>query len=124
MAHARFQLVRYLAGFLGIVILGGGVLKVVGQTSQVAAFSDLGLPAWFRLLVGTFEIAGGVLMITPSTTPAGSLVLSTILVGAVWAHIANRQWLELIPAAALLPLLLLVFYVTRGRAIELLGGRA
>ena len=56
------------------------------------------------------------------TTPAGSLILSTIMVGALWAHAANGEWPHLVPAAVLLTLFLTIFRVNRARALHLLGG--
>lgn len=116
------RIVAALAILLGLAMAGGGAMKLAGQSGQVAAFSDLGLPAWFRVLVGTFEVLGGVLVIVPATIPAGSLILSTILVGALWAHAAHGEWAHAVPAVVLLPLFLTIFRANRARAIQMLGG--
>lgn len=121
MAQDRGRLVTFLAVVLGLAMIGSGASKLFGQSTQVTAFTALGLPVWFRALVGTFEVLGGVLVIVPATTPAGSLIVSTILVGALWAHVANGEWAHAIPVAALLALFLTIFRVNRARAIELLG---
>lgn len=118
----KSRIVSALAILLGLAMIGGGAMKLVGQSAQVTEFGMLGLPTWFRMLVGTFEVLGGVLVLVPMTIPAGSLILSTILVGALWAHVANGEWAHAIPALVLLPLFLTVFSVNRGRAIHLLGG--
>lgn len=116
------RVVAVLAVVLGLAMIGGGAMKLVNQSGQVAAFGALGLPAWFRVLVGTFEVIGGLLVIVPTTTPAGSLILSTILVGALWAHVAHGDWSHAVPAVILLPLFLTIFRANRRRAIQLLGG--
>jgi len=54
--------VRILAAVLGIVMIGGGVSKLAGESHQVAMFAHVGLPSWFLALVGTFEVVGGVLL--------------------------------------------------------------
>jgi|ERR1041385_8196125 len=122
MTQSRSLMLTVLTGLVGIVMIGGGAMKLAGQAAQVAAFEGWGLPPWFRVLVGTFEVLGGILLIVPSTSPAGSLILSTIMVGAIWAHAASSEWRHLIPVVVLLTLLLTIFRRNRARAIQLLGG--
>jgi uncharacterized membrane protein YphA (DoxX/SURF4 family) len=116
--------VRLLAFILGLVLCASGVSKLASQPVQVTHFIGWGLPHWFLLLVGTFEALGGVLLALPVSRPVGSLMLSTIMVGAVWTHVAHGEWLEAVPVVAVLSLLLYIFRVARGRAIRLLGGAA
>jgi len=122
MTQTRTRIVSALAILLGFVMIGGGAVKVAGVPSQVVAFTEWGLPAWFRALVGTFEILGGVLLIVSATRPAGSLILSTIMVGALWAHAANGEWPHLVPVAILLSIFLTIFDINRAQARRLLGG--
>jgi putative oxidoreductase len=121
MAQTRNRVVSALAVLLGVVMIGGGAVKLAGVQSQVVAFTAWGLPGWFRALVGTFEILGGLLLIVPATIPAGSVILSTIMVGAVWAHIANGEWPHVVPVAILLTLFLTIFRFNRAQALRLLG---
>ena len=116
------RLVAVLAAVLGVVMVIGGVAKLAGEAHQVAGFVAWGLPPWFRALVGTFEVLGGVLLILPSTIPIGSLILSTVMVGAIWTHAAFGQWLQLAPVTLLLVLFLLIFQRNRSRIIRLMGG--
>jgi putative oxidoreductase len=117
----RSRIAAVIAVMLGVAMIAGGALKLAGQGAQVAAFSGLGLPGWFRILVGTFEVIGGALMILPALVPAGSLILSTILVGALWAHAAHGEWTHAVPVVVLLTVLLAIFRANRTRAIQLLG---
>ena len=117
----KSRVISALAILLGIAMIGGGAMKLAGQSTQVEAFGVLGLPGWFRVLVGTFEVIGGLLVIVPRTVPAGSLILSTILVGALWAHAVHGEWSHAVPAVILLPLFLTIFHANRGRAVQLLG---
>lgn len=121
MAQSTSRGVGILAAVLGIVMIGGGVSKLAGESHQVAMFAQVGLPSWFLALVGTFEVIGGILLAAPPSTPAGSVILSTIMVGALWAHAAKGEWAELIPVSVLLALFLLIFQRNRSRAIQLLG---
>jgi len=121
MAQSTSRGFGILAAVLGIVMIGGGVSKLAGESHQVAMFAQVGLPSWFLALVGTFEVIGGILLAAPPSTPAGSVILSTIMVGALWAHAAKGEWAELIPVSVLLALFLLIFQHNRSRAIRLLG---
>jgi uncharacterized membrane protein YphA (DoxX/SURF4 family) len=122
MNQTRKRAVRVLARLLGVAMIGGGAMKLIGQPGQVAAFAAWGLPPWFRALVGTFEVLGGTLMIVPATTPAGSLILSTIMVGAAWAHAAYREWPHEAPVIVLLTLFLTIFRLDRPHDLRLTGG--
>ena len=122
MAQAPRRPAAILATVLGLVMIGGGLSKLVGESHQVAMFVLHGLPRWFLFLVGTFEIAGGILLLVPATAPIGSLVLSTIMVGALWTHAVHAEWIDLIPVTALLTLFLLIFRRNRSRVVRLLGG--
>jgi uncharacterized membrane protein YphA (DoxX/SURF4 family) len=122
MNESRNRVLTVIAVLLGIVMIGGGVAKLAGQAGQVSAFAKWGLPAWFRALVGTFEVIGGIGLVVPAARPAGAVILSTIMVGALWAHAAHSEWPSLIPAALLLTVFLTIFGRNRGRAIQLLGG--
>jgi len=122
MTQSRRRIVPVLAALLGLAMIAGGSLKVVGESHQIAAFAAWGLPSWFRTLVGTFEVLGGILLTVPATTPVGSLILSTIMVGALWAHAANSEWPQLAPVGVLLTLFLVIFRSNRSRAVRLLGG--
>lgn len=120
MMQRRNRITTVLAVLLGVAMIGSGATKLAGQSTQVAAFAAFGLPGWFRALVGTFEVVGGVLVIVPATTPAGTLILSTILVGALWAHASQAEWLRTIPVVVLLAMFLSIFRVNRDRALALL----
>jgi len=121
-AHTPGRLVAVLAVVLGVAMIAGGAAKLAGEAHQVAGFVSWGLPPWFRALVGTFEVIGGLLLLLPPTTPIGSLILSTVMVGALWAHTAYGQWPQLVPVAVLLALFLMIFRGNQSRAIRLMGG--
>lgn len=122
MATKENRLTRVVATAVAIALIGSGVAKLVGEPNSAAHFMAWGLPRWFLLLVGTFEVAGGVLLVTPATRPIGSLVLGTIMVGAMWTHASQAEWGALVPPTLLLSVLMAIFRATRARAIHLLGG--
>src|SRR5262249_45854142 len=120
--HTPGRLVGVLAVALGVAMIAGGAAKLVGEAHQVAGFVSWGLPPWFRALVGTFEVIGGLLLLLPPTTPIGSLFLSTVMVGALWAHTAYGPWPQPVPVSVLLALFLIIFRGNQSRAIRLMGG--
>ena len=120
--HGSGRFVAVLAAILGVVMAAGGAAKLAGEGHQVAGFISWGLPPWFRALVGTFEVIGGLLLLLPPTTPIGSLILSTVMVGALWAHAAYGHWPQLVPVTVLLVLFLMIFRRNQSRAIRLMGG--
>jgi uncharacterized membrane protein YphA (DoxX/SURF4 family) len=124
MAQSTGRGIGILAAVLGVMLIGSGVSKLIAEPHQVAMFAQIGLPHWFLALVGTFEVIGGVLLATPASRPAGSLILSTIMVGALWAHAAQGEWVNLVPVSVLLVLFLLIFQRNRSQAIQLLGPAA
>jgi len=119
---SRSRYTALIAAALGLMMVGAGISKLVGESHQVEGFIMWELPAWFRMLVGTFEVIGGVMLALPATTPLGSLVLSTIMVGAIWTHIVYAQWLRLVAPLALLIVFLLLFRRTSARVVRLLAG--
>jgi uncharacterized membrane protein YphA (DoxX/SURF4 family) len=121
MVESPSRSMTVLAVLLGALMVGSGVMKVAGESHQVAAFAAWALPPWFRLLVGTFEIVGGVLLLVPQTSPVGSMILSTIMVGAIWTHVAAGEWSHLVPVAVMLVLFVLIFRSNQLRLVRLLG---
>jgi uncharacterized membrane protein YphA (DoxX/SURF4 family) len=120
MAPSNSRGVGILAAILGVMLIGSGLSKLGNESHQVVMFAQIGLPHWFLALVGTFEVLGGILLAAPPSRPAGSLILSTIMIGALWAHAAHGEWINLVPVTVLLVLLLLIFQRTRSQAIRLL----
>ena len=121
MAQSTSRGIAILSMVLGVVMIGSGLSKLGGEVHQVAMFAQVGLPLWFLALVGTFEVIGGILLAVPLSTPVGSVILSTIMVGALWTHAVQGEWVNLVPVSVLLSLFLLIFQRNRSRAIRLLG---
>ena len=122
MAKSGSRTMSVVATVLGVMMAVSGLTKLAGESHQVAMFAMVGLPNWFLALVGTFEVIGGILLLVPAATPIGSLVLSTIMVGALWTHAAHGEWISLLPVGVLLTLFLMIFRRNQSRAAQLLGG--
>jgi hypothetical protein len=68
---------------LAFQFAGGGWLKLSGAPVMVDMFATIGAGQWFRILVGSLEIAGAIGLLIPRTAGLAALGLSGLLVGAI-----------------------------------------
>ena len=109
-----------LAVILSIVMVAGGSLKLLRLEFVVGQFQSWSLPIWFITLVGTFEVIAGVLTLWRQTRPLGLMIFATIVLGAVGAHVAHSEWLELLWASVVLATALIIAWRTRYEAVSVL----
>lgn len=69
------------------VFLGFGAAKLLGADMMVAVFETVGLGQWFRYVTGMLEVGGALLLVIPRAAGLGGLILATVMVGAVVAHL-------------------------------------
>lgn len=106
--------VTVLAWLLAVSFFVGAVTKFApGETffgpPYSEKFVEWGYPSWFRFIVGTGELIGGVLLVVPRFRFIGCLLLALILEGATVTHIVNNDPLaESIAAPATLVLVVTV----------------
>lgn len=105
---------------LAAMFLGAGVIKLVGVPEVVAFFQAAGFGRGFRDLVGTTEVLGALLLLTPRLAGVGALVLAGVMVGAAVVDAVALRTSPLIPATVLVVLLVLA-WVRRANAIAVLG---
>ncbi|HEX5009559.1 MAG TPA: DoxX family protein [Planctomycetota bacterium] len=98
-----------VALILGVVFLGTGITKLAGMPYIVQTFHEWGYPAWFRIVIGLMETAGGVLVLIPATRILGATLISLVMVGAIGTHVLAGQWgMVPVPIVTLALALLLV----------------
>jgi putative oxidoreductase len=68
------------------------MLMTLTLTGTAEFFVSIGLPAWLAYVTFVAEAVGGILLILGIQVRWVALVLSPILLGAVWAHSGNG-WL-------------------------------
>lgn len=92
------------------IFLLAGVMKLVGQPMMVRVFDVVGLGQWFRYLTGTLEVAGGVMVLVPTVSGLGAIVLLLVDVGAFVAQLAvlHDDWIHTVVIALLIGLLIYV----------------
>lgn len=69
------------------VFVGFGAAKLLGTDMMVAVFETVGMGQWFRYVIGMLEVGGALLLIIPRAAGLGGLILATVMVGAVAAHL-------------------------------------
>ena len=73
--------------FLALVFVSTSWAKLTGKPEMVALFSAIGFGQWFRYVTGVFELTGAVLIMVPKARRSGAVLLATIMVGALTAHL-------------------------------------
>jgi uncharacterized membrane protein YphA (DoxX/SURF4 family) len=68
---------------VAFLFAGGGWLKLSGAPVMVDMFATIGVGQWFRIVVGTLEIAGAIGLVIPPIAGLAALGLSGLMVGAI-----------------------------------------
>ena len=98
---------------LALIYIIAGVPKLGALDFMHHRFSEVwGYPVWFEYLIGAMEFIGGILLIIPATAFWAASMLSVIMVGAIYTHLALGN-----PAFTPVPLicLALLIYVATQR---------
>ena len=104
-----------LSVLMALLFLVAGVPKLLGAQGHVEHFAHWRYPDWFRLVVGTVEVASAILLLVPRVAPLGAAGIAAIMAGATYTHVlrvpeeAGRAPLTL----SLLALGVLIGYVRR-----------
>ena len=74
-------------GAAGIFLMVG-FLKLSANEQTVGMFeASMGVGRWFLYLIGTLEVAGAFLLLTPRTSGLAALMLAGVMVGAIVTHL-------------------------------------
>jgi putative oxidoreductase len=72
-----------LQAFLGVFfIVASAGPKLLGESTAVQAFEDMGAATWFRYFVGLVELAGGIGLLVPRLAGLAAAGLALLMVGA------------------------------------------
>jgi len=99
-----------LSILLAIIFFVAGAFKLSGQKRSVENFRRWNYPASIRLAGGLFEVTGAILLLVPSLTLYGAVLLLGVMLMAVYTHIAREK----IRRNAIGPLILLILIVVTG----------
>ena len=92
--------------------------KIVADEAVVMEFRDWGYSADFALVIGILEVLGALLVIFPPTALIGSVLLSLIMMGAIYTHLETGIGSPAL-AIFLLVLALVEIWLTRDRLGQL-----
>jgi uncharacterized membrane protein YphA (DoxX/SURF4 family) len=99
---------------LALAFGAAGLLKLAGTARMVDEFQKIGFGDWFLYLTGALEIFGVVLVLIPSMTFWGALILCGICAGAFAAQIGPLHG-DVIHVFFLGALVVLTAWLTRPR---------
>ncbi|MBM2576381.1 DoxX family protein [Jannaschia sp. Os4] len=97
-----------------LAFLAAGGSKLIGAESMVALFDQIGMGQWFRYLTGLLEVGGAILLLIPATAWIGGALLATVMVGAIYTHVALIGG-SFVPALVLLLVTGTVWWARRPR---------
>ncbi len=116
MSKTRNNITWALTILTAVLFMLVGFSKVTGQQALVEAFAAFGLPDWFRILIGSLEIMGGLLLLIPAFTGMSSFGLSAIMLGAMFCHVMFESIAASVPAFIIF-CVLTYLYLTRKNVI-------
>jgi putative oxidoreductase len=75
------------AVFLAWVFIRQGTSKFSSTSGWARAFQVWHFPVWFRVLIGVFETAAALLLLTRRTALIGAILIIVVMLGAMATHI-------------------------------------
>jgi len=71
-----------------LFFLTASASKFAGAEYNIQVFDKVGLGQWFRYFTAVMELSGAILIVVPRRAALGALVLSVVMVGALYADLA------------------------------------
>jgi putative oxidoreductase len=87
---------------LALAFLAPSSLKLMGAPVMVELFKAVGFGQWLRYLTGILELTGVVLIVVPKTRSIGAVLLATVMLGAIVAHLFILHTVPTMPVVNLL----------------------
>ena len=103
---------------VSLVVIGGGIAKLMGVEMVLASFATLGLPAIFGTFIGLCEVAGGIGIWFRRTSMYAAGGLAIIMLGAVYYHVVHTPIMEGLVAFIIL---LICGYIVKRRGTGIIG---
>ena len=76
-----------LSVLAAFAFLGAGGSKLAGTPAMIALFEKVGVGQWFRYVTGLLEVTGAIGLLIPRYAFYAAVLLATVMVGAVIAHL-------------------------------------
>jgi putative oxidoreductase len=78
----------------GLFFVMQGVMKLQPASPWEGRFAEWGFPAWFLIVVGVMELAGGIGLFVPRVSAYAALTLAVTMVGALGTHVVHAEWIN------------------------------
>jgi putative oxidoreductase len=104
-----------LSILLAVAFLLAGVPKLFAVTAWIQKFSHWRYPRWSLALIGLLEVSGAILLLIPRVGIYGVGILTAVMLGAAYTHVANGEGLEVVRPLILLCFLVIVGWLRRER---------
>ena len=83
---------------LGLLFVSIGSMTVAGRKMFVENFRHFGYPQWFRVVIGSLEVLGGLGLLIgiwlPWLAALASAGLTLVMLGAILTHVRIREPLQ------------------------------
>ncbi len=112
-----------LSVLMALGMLAVGVGKVMGAAPWPQYFEAWGYPSWFRVSVGVFQTAGGVLLLVPPVAFYAAAGLVVVMLGAEFTELSNDVGLGPVTPLIYIALLSVILLVRGRRWWQLRAGR-
>jgi len=76
-----------LTAFVAVMLGMGGVSKIIGTEEMVGNFEFMKLSSYL-MMVGVLEVLGVIMLLLPKTSLYGSVLIGSIMTGAVCMHLS------------------------------------
>jgi uncharacterized membrane protein YphA (DoxX/SURF4 family) len=108
MTNWRSITVWIISVLLAAVYFFVGGMKLAGSQMVAEEFVRYGYPGWFMYVVGAMEVTGAVLLLIPRAARYGAIVLSVVMIGAMYTHLTHQETPNALGPLVLFALLLFV----------------
>jgi putative oxidoreductase len=108
MTKGRSITVWIISVLLAAVYLLVGGMKLAGSQTVIDEFVRYGYAGWFMYVVGAMEVTGAILLLIPRSALYGAIVLSVVMIGAMYTHLTHQEALNALGPLVLFALLAFV----------------
>jgi putative oxidoreductase len=99
---------------VGGLFLFAAFMKLSGRQMMIDEFDTVGLGQWFRYFTGLLELAGGILVLIPSWSVIGALIVLLVDIGAFFAQVFVIR-MDFIHTVVIGAVILVLIYLQRGQ---------
>lgn len=103
-----------LATIVAVLFAVAGVVNLAGLGAVRRDFARWGYPAWFRFLCGALELSSAALLSGQQTRVVGLTLAGTIMIGALFTLLRNREPFRHLAPALVFSALIVVTVAARG----------